>query len=503
MPVQDGTYQRMAPEKRTEDVRETGHAGRVLLVASAPGWLAPGVVNLGGRLVEVAHACPGAQAKAMTGDWDVVAFVADGQSDGPPGVLAELREIAPDATLLALAEKPDIREAVQYLKGGVYEYLPLPLEGDQFARAVEEALDTNEAYREILELNRLLVDEKEELAAKNRELTAISDVARAVSHSLELDEVLDRLVECIEQTFDFDRVTIGLVNYAERREETRMSRGVNALATSGAQWDISNGANSAWVAVVYGRGLVMRADDPAHDLVVAGSGLATLHGGPFAKIPMLSRGNVVGTITVDNHRSGAAIGDGEVGVLRIFADTAAIAVENAHLFQMVKELSLRDELTGLYNRRFLTERALAEVVNAERRELPVTFVMADLDHFKMMNDANDHLTGDAALKKVARTIEGLTRGVDIVARYGGEELVVVLPSTDLATGVTVAEKLRSALESTAFDGEGALPGGKLTASFGVATYPDHGKSYQEVMESADHALYRAKNEGRNRVVAAG
>ncbi len=495
---------RFAAQKPAE---VAGSAFRLLVVSADPLW-APedGRSSISDRVVETVRVGSLAELAGPLDNWSVVAF--DAAVFGPLPTeksLELLRAAAPDATLLALSTNPDVREAVEYLKSGVYEYLPLPVSGDDFSRALAEALDNNQAHREIIELNRMLIDEKDELEMKNRELSAVARVARAVSRSLELEEVIERLVDCIEETFDFDRVSVGLVDRVTRCEKTAAVRGHEALISSGMVWDTthSGGAgHSEWMNIVFHEGLALVVQNPATNPVTHGTELAKLHDGPLAKVPMLVRGTVVGTITVDNHLRRERIVDEEVRVLKVFADTAAIAVENSSLYQMVRELSLRDELTGLYNRRFLMDRASAEVNHAERGGFNFSLLMLDLDHFKVLNDANDHLVGDMALKKVSKILAKRTRGIDTVARYGGEEIVILLPNTDCHNAVHVGEKLRRAIEEEVFKGEAALPGGKLTVSVGVASYPVHGPDVGALIEHADKGLYQAKSEGRNKVVCA-
>jgi diguanylate cyclase (GGDEF)-like protein len=214
---------------------------------------------------------------------------------------------------------------------------------------------------------------------------------------------------------------------------------------------------------------------------------------------MVARGHVVGTITVENPSSEKSVSEEDLETLGIFADTAAMAVENARLYQTMKELSVRDELTGLFNRRHFLGQLEAEWNDATRHEMPLSLLLIDIDHFKAFNDGNDHLTGDAALREVGQLFVRKTRGIDTVARYGGEEFVVILPRTRKKSGGVVAEKLRAAVASHHFHGEEAVPGGKLTISLGVAAYPEDAASSQEILERADWALYRAKAGGRNRV----
>ncbi|HXO22140.1 MAG TPA: diguanylate cyclase [Thermoanaerobaculia bacterium] len=165
----------------------------------------------------------------------------------------------------------------------------------------------------------------------------------------------------------------------------------------------------------------------------------------------------------------------------------------------LEELSLQDDLTGIANRRCLQQQLAEEWSRARRHRLPIGFILLDLDHFKLLNDTLGHPTGDQCLQQVARYLAATVRRTgDLVARYGGEEFAVLLPATDLAGALQVAEQLREGLESL------ALPaaGDRITASFGVAALvPAPDQRLEALVEAADLALYRAKTEGRNRVRA--
>lgn len=179
---------------------------------------------------------------------------------------------------------------------------------------------------------------------------------------------------------------------------------------------------------------------------------------------------------------------------------AGLAAANARL----EELSLRDELTGLANRRHLKQVLEAEWDRAQRLGAPLGFILLDLDFFKRLNDTRGHREGDRCLQAVSQHLaEALKRPGDLAARYGGEELAVLLPYTDLPGALEVAEQLRDGIERLAIPHE-AAPLGHVTASFGVATViPAPGQEPGVLIEAADLALYRAKTAGRNRVRAAG
>ncbi len=175
----------------------------------------------------------------------------------------------------------------------------------------------------------------------------------------------------------------------------------------------------------------------------------------------------------------------------------------------LSELALTDDLTGLYNHRYLKQRLQEEVSRSRRYGLALSLLFVDIDRFKEINDAFGHAAGDQVLRRLARLLRTTVGGsvlarirrYDVVARYGGEEFALLLPITDTGAAMVVAERVRAAVEGTAVQ----LDGGKtvqLTVSIGVATLPDHGTDEEGLLGAADEALYLAKNAGRNRVAKA-
>ncbi|HYS18931.1 MAG TPA: sensor domain-containing diguanylate cyclase [Candidatus Binatia bacterium] len=177
----------------------------------------------------------------------------------------------------------------------------------------------------------------------------------------------------------------------------------------------------------------------------------------------------------------------EVG--RAFAAYAAIAVRSARL----EELSFKDPLTDGYNRRYLMLRLYEEVSRAARYQQPLSLILLDLDGFKAINDRWGHGAGDEVLKQVVQLLASQSRRDSVVARYGGDEFIALLPSTTKAAALVYAERMRAIIERYPF------PYGPLTASFGVAGFPDNPGSVADLIKSADHALYEAKRQGRNLV----
>ena len=190
-------------------------------------------------------------------------------------------------------------------------------------------------------------------------------------------------------------------------------------------------------------------------------------------------------------------GTGEVGYLTHVFNTLVARLRERESQAELERLSVTDALTGLYNRRYLMGTLATEAQRSRRLRRPFSVLLADADHFKQYNDTQGHPAGDAALVKIADILRKQTRAVDCVARYGGEEFLVVLLETTVATAVLVAERIRARVAAEAFEG------GRMTMSIGVAECPAHGDTPESLIASADAALYKAKDGGRDRVVAAG
>lgn len=186
-------------------------------------------------------------------------------------------------------------------------------------------------------------------------------------------------------------------------------------------------------------------------------------------------------------------------ILRGVVDTLALALANLRLRETLRQQSIRDPNTGLYNRRYLEETSSRELRRMERSEQPLAMIMLDVDHFKQFNDTFGHEAGDLVLKQVAATLLDHARESDVVSRYGGEEFALMMPATSLAEGAERAEALRKAIKQLHLAHRGRTLG-TITASFGVAAFPELGASWAEIVNAADRALYQAKAEGRDRVV---
>ncbi len=209
-------------------------------------------------------------------------------------------------------------------------------------------------------------------------------------------------------------------------------------------------------------------------------------------------GNILAIVTLMSKQEGFFTQE-KVTFLQDLFSAFGPFVSNLRLIKINKELSIRDPLTGLYNRRFIDEVFEREIERSKRNKRDLSVVMVDIDKFKKLNDTYGHKAGDMILKTFASKMVENLRSSDVIGRYGGEEFIIIMPDTEKSKAYEVAERLRKILSSTEF----TLPEGKnitVTASFGVATFPEDGSNIDRIVHVADERLYKAKKEGRNRVV---
>lgn len=214
----------------------------------------------------------------------------------------------------------------------------------------------------------------------------------------------------------------------------------------------------------------------------------------FMAAPILSEGRLLGLLMVHSCLKERVWSSSDVRLLGALADQIAVAISHAVLFAQVKQQAITDGLTGLYNHVYFKNRLGEELRLAQRKKTECSLVMLDLDKLKQINDNLGHPVGDAAIKGVASVLKNTLRSGDTAARYGGEEFAVILPETSLPEAILIAERLRRNVSRV------NIPGlGNISTSVGVASFPSHSASQEDLVEKADKALYSAKHGGRNRV----
>jgi diguanylate cyclase (GGDEF)-like protein len=212
-------------------------------------------------------------------------------------------------------------------------------------------------------------------------------------------------------------------------------------------------------------------------------------------LPLVAREKILGTLWM----WGNELKESDLPAANVFASQVAISLENARLYREIQRLAITDELTGLYNRRGIMELGQREFNLAARYDRPLSAVLIDIDHFKNVNDSHGHAAGDQVLRVMGEQCRQHVRGTDLVGRFGGEELLLLLPETKIKAACEAAERLRTLIEEMEVQREQSKI--KVTISLGVAERKGNMEELAELIHRADEALYAAKEGGRNRVAA--
>lgn len=223
---------------------------------------------------------------------------------------------------------------------------------------------------------------------------------------------------------------------------------------------------------------------------------------PYLCVPMMAHHEALGILHLRCSAGSAAITQENQQLAETVAEQIALMLSNLKLREALRQQSIRDTLTGLFNRRYMDETLTREIGRARRGKIPVSIIMMDIDHFKQFNDTYGHEAGDMVLKSIGKLLQTEVRADDIACRYGGEEFTLILPGASRKIAQQRAEQLRDGIHALEINYKGKALGA-LTLSFGVAVFPTHGESGQAVLKAVDTALYQAKQNGRDRVELAG
>jgi diguanylate cyclase (GGDEF)-like protein/PAS domain S-box-containing protein len=353
-------------------------------------------------------------------------------------------------------------------------------------RLQEEMWDRDLARKELDQQNEVMMAD---LTERSHRATLLAKMGELLQSCISKDEVFDAALGFAPKVFPVTRGALALLN---------ASRNLAEVIGSWAECKLSQTAfepTDCWA---------LRTGHP--HLVIAGDSTARCRHAEgvdhsYMCIPILAQGEVLGILHFQTTDQVPAVDEAEVSFKTTFAGQVGLSIANIRLRDALRTQSIKDPLTGLYNRRYLEDTLEREIRRALRAQQSLGILMLDLDYFKKFNDTYGHEAGDAVLRESGALLARSIRAEDTVCRFGGEEFVILLPTASLDAANMRAESIRVKLRELLVTHQGRSLG-VITMSAGVAAFPVHGSSPKELLAAADAALYRAKGEGRDRVVKA-
>ncbi len=338
---------------------------------------------------------------------------------------------------------------------------------------------------------------KKELDQRLLEIYALYNVSKTLNASFETEQLLLQLVNDISKSMDIDRIMVMLLD--KRHDELNIASytGFSEEEVAKLQGRIEEGLYH----LVASTGKSRLVEDVDLDPNVRPEDVLSTRIKSMMVVPFLRRGEVLGLICAYKDKP-SNFRPTDLNLFNSVAEHLAIALENARLFEKTKKMAITDGLTGLYNKRFFIDVMGTELTRAKRCEHALSLFMMDIDNFKHYNDTNGHQAGDDLLIEMGNLLTRSVRKIDIVCRYGGEELVVILPETDKAGAKVLADKLVKAIANHPFKHREKQPLGTISVSMGVATFPADADDADGLVGKADKALYDAKHAGKNRAIMA-
>jgi diguanylate cyclase (GGDEF)-like protein/putative nucleotidyltransferase with HDIG domain len=334
-----------------------------------------------------------------------------------------------------------------------------------------------------IENARLFTEEQK----KSRQLALINHISNHAITTLDPVEMLAKIVTAMEASLPYDHIGFALLDYATKELIVEAEAGARRAALGK---HILLGDGLVGQVARSGQTAIVREAEASSPRLVLGDSVSSV------ALPVIYAEQLLGVLYVETSES-ADFHDQDVFLLRTLADLFAGALHNALTFQKAQEQAITDGLTGVKTHRFLMESLSSEWKRSTRANRPFALVLMDLDRFKFVNDFYGHLEGDVILQRVGQILEEHCRRSDVVARYGGDEFVILMPETTVEQARQLASKLRSWVAA-----DPLLRDKNVTASFGIAGFPIHGSTPQELIQVADSSMYLSKHQGGNSVSSA-
>jgi diguanylate cyclase (GGDEF)-like protein len=319
---------------------------------------------------------------------------------------------------------------------------------------------------------------------RSRQLAFLNNISKTAISSQDSEQMLAEIVEEIQKTFQFDHIGIGILDYATKDIEIRAEAGTTAQALGKR---IPLGVGILGRVARSGETALVQSTEQNPALGILQDSRSVLC------IPVSYGETLLGVLNVESKRESAFTPDDKL-ILGTLADLLATALHNSFVFQKLQRQSITDGLTGIKTRGFFLEAVQSEWKRASRSGRPFSVVLVDLDKFKEVNDTMGHLEGDLVLARFGRLLEQKCRQSNVVARYGGDEFIILMPETGIEQAQILSERLRLWVAT-----DPMLSEHRISGSFGVASFPSHGFSVEDIIRMADEGMYISKHAGGNRV----
>jgi diguanylate cyclase (GGDEF)-like protein len=403
-----------------------------------------------------------------------------------------------DIPVIFISALDDALDKVRAFAVGGVDYISKPFHVEEVLARVHTHLSLLRSKQEVQQMNMRLQQTVQDLEQRNYEMTVINNLHGALQSARTVDDLLTLGIALLHELFPLQGVGIYLLDAPARTLELQASWGTApdyapTLALDECQVFSQPGQLPISSLMVNAAQTACSGQCP-HELCCPDM--------PTLCVPLRASGEALGLLRLccEPANQDKTLASWERLAIMV-ADLLALSLANMRLREDLRQQAIRDPLTGLFNRRYLDETLPRELQRATREQQPLGLILGDIDHFKLYNDTYGHDGGDELLRQVGAYLLQHTRAGDIACRYGGEEFVLILPGTLLEASYARAEELRTGLGHLSVEHLGlALP--QVTMSFGVASFPYHAASAEELLSLADSALYQAKDLGRNRVVVA-
>ncbi|MBD2111138.1 MULTISPECIES: PAS domain S-box protein [Cyanophyceae] len=382
-----------------------------------------------------------------------------------------------------------VRRQFHYNHDGIhswFENMAVQL-GDGFAVTFSDITPLKRSEHDLQQVNQQLATRVDELNQHTQQMRLLSEMSDFLQACLTAKDAYQSLGVLVAPLFPGSSGSIFMLTNA-----------VDYCVEQVATWGAQRASATEFIppdCCILGRERLHQID---HDCLSLGCGQAeSTHALTTLCIPLLAQSQTLGLF----YLSASELSQPVQQLARTVAEQIALALANLHLRETLQQQSIRDPLTGLFNRRYLEETLTREVQRAQRQCHTIGVIMLDIDHFKQFNDTYGHDAGDRVLETVGQLLRDSVRGSDVACRYGGEEMLLILPESPPEATMARAEEIRQALGLIQISYSGLILN-PLSASLGVASFPGHGWQAVDVLKAADDALYQAKSQGRNQVVGA-